>query len=295
MLTFLSYSLILFVEKVAFESHDIVQESHKSSRKDLGFKGLDIREPSRNDESAINNTLLGEMIPDQSTMEDRFMVEKSKEEDQIKNIISTKGKMGSFLFMRNSLINDEQNGTINDGDNVLEGDQTSQQSKSKRGSSSIASKLTPYILLIALGLHSFFEGLALGLGDTIGRTLVMLGAILVHKWAESLSLGISFVRAKTDKTNFIAMSIVFGIISPLGVVVGWVLSESDYQIIQGIFLALSTGTFLYVACTEVIVEEFSVGGYRVIKFILYMLAAFFIGGLTVAEHFFEHTRNEDQE
>ena len=294
MLVFLSYSLILFVEKVAFESHDIVQESHKSSRKDLGFKGLDIREPSRNDESAINNTLLGEMIPDQSTMEDRFMVEKSKEEDQIKNIISTKGKMGSFLFMRNSLINDEQNGAINDGDNVLEGDQASQQSKSKR-SSSIANKLTPYILLIALGLHSFFEGLALGLGDTIGRTLVMLGAILVHKWAESLSLGISFVRAKTDKTNFIAMSIVFGIISPLGVVIGWVLSESNYEIIQGIFLALSTGTFLYVACTEVIVEEFSVGGYRVIKFILYMLAAFFIGGLTVAEHFFEHTRNEDQE
>jgi zinc transporter 1/2/3 len=242
----------------------------------------------------INNTLLGEMIPDQSTMEDRFMVERSKEEDQIKNIISTKGKMGSFLFMRNSIINDVQDDE-NDNNNVLEGEQTSQQSKSKRGANSIASKITPYILLIALGLHSFFEGLALGLGDTIGRTLVMLGAILVHKWAESLSLGISFVRAKTDKTNFIAMSIVFGIISPLGVVIGWVLSESNYEIIQGIFLALSTGTFLYVACTEVIVEEFSVGGYRVIKFILYMLAAFFIGGLTVAEHFFEQSKNEDHE
>ena len=36
------------------------------------------------------------------------MVEKSKEEDQIKNIISTKGKMGSFLFMRNSLLNSQQ-------------------------------------------------------------------------------------------------------------------------------------------------------------------------------------------
>ena len=294
MLTFLSYSLILFVEKVAFESHDIVQESHKSSRKDVTFKGLDIREPSRNDESAINNTLLGEMIPDQSTMEDRFMVEQSKKEDQIKNIISTKGKMGSFLFMRNSLINADQNDRT-DNNNVLNDEQENQQSKSKRDSSSIKSKLTPYILLIALGLHSFFEGVALGLGDTIGRTLVMLGAILVHKWAESLSLGISFVRAKTDKTNFITMSIVFGIISPLGVIVGWVLSESNYEIIQGIFLALSTGTFLYVACTEVIVEEFSVGGYKAIKFFLYMLAAFFIGGLTVAEHFFEYSRKQDQE
>ena len=295
MLTFLSYSLILFVEKVAFESHDIVQESRKSSRTVSGFKGLDIREPHRNDESAINNTLLGEMIPDQSAMEDnKFMVEKSKEEDQIKNIISTKGKMGSFLFMRNSLLNSEQTEEA-DIKNDSVADQSSQQNKSKSNAKSITSKLTPYILLIALGLHSFFEGLALGLGDTIGRTLVMLGAILVHKWAESLSLGISFVRARTDKTNFVVMALVFGIISPLGVILGWVLSEFSYEFIQGVFLALSAGTFLYVACTEVIVDEFSVGGYKVMKFILYMLAAFFIGGLTVGEHFLEYNQNKDKE
>ena len=146
-------------------------------------------------------------------------------------------------------------------------------------------KFTPYILLIALGLHGFFEGLALGLADTYGGILVMLGAILAHKWAESLTLGISFVRANTQKKQFLSMALLFGAIGPLGVVIGWVLSELAIDLVQGIFLALSTGTFLYVACTEVIVEEFD-GEHRFLKFGLYLIAAVLIVALTIFEHLF---------
>ena len=146
-------------------------------------------------------------------------------------------------------------------------------------------KFTPYILLIALGLHGFFEGLALGLADSYGGILVMLGAILAHKWAESLTLGISFVRAGTQKKQFLTMALIFGAIGPLGVVIGWVLSEVAISLVQGIFLALSTGTFLYVACTEVIVEEFD-GDHRFLKFGLYLIAAALIVALTIFEHLF---------
>lgn len=41
--------------------------------------------------------------------------------------------------------------------------------------------LTPYILLIALGFHGFFEGLALGLQDNYQGTLFILIAIVAHK------------------------------------------------------------------------------------------------------------------
>jgi zinc transporter 1/2/3 len=62
----------------------------------------------------------------------------------------------------------------------------------------------------------------------------------------------------------------FSLFSPLGILLGFFISSN--RVLESVFLAISTGTFIYVACSEVIVEEFSLTKYKWSKFF------FFIGG-----------------
>ena len=63
--------------------------------------------------------------------------------------------------------------------------------------------------------------------------------------------------------------------------------KANSELVEGVFLCISTGTFLYVACSEVIVEEFSTPKKRYLKFSLYLLGVILAAGLTLFEHFLE--------
>ena len=45
-----------------------------------------------------------------------------------------------------------------------------------------------------MAIHASFAGLALGLAQNYGAFIGMLLAILTHKWAESMTIGISFAK-----------------------------------------------------------------------------------------------------
>jgi len=147
-----------------------------------------------------------------------------------------------------------------------------------------ASNITPYLLLVALSFHGFFEGMALGLQGGPLDTFFLFIAIISHKWAEAFTLGISFHKAQTDKQTFIILIILFSMFTPIGILIGLVLAGGS-MLIEGIFLAMSTGTFIYVACSEVIVEEFAITKYKYSKFFAYMVGGIFIAGLALVEKF----------
>lgn len=144
------------------------------------------------------------------------------------------------------------------------------------------SNITPYILLIALSLHGLFEGIALGVMKTIRDLLFLLIAILAHKWAESLALGISFFKSGTERNIFIKMIVIFSLFSPSGIIIGILFSSAGY-LIEGILLSVSGGTFLYVSASEVIVEEFSVTKYKYRKYLFYLLGGILVGILKIFE------------
>jgi len=52
----------------------------------------------------------------------------------------------------------------------------------------LVSSITPYLLLLALSLHGFFEGVALGVQGNVQGALKLVFAILAHKWAEAFTL-----------------------------------------------------------------------------------------------------------
>ena len=127
--------------------------------------------------------------------------------------------------------------------------------------------------MIALSVHSIFEGLALGLQLNEAQVINIVIAILVHKGAAGSSLGISLV--KTFPTNFRLcrqMIVIFSLATPLGVLIGMAIANAG-DIYDIIFSSIAAGSFVYIACSEVIVEEFSIPGNRWLKLLAFLVGA----------------------
>lgn len=138
------------------------------------------------------------------------------------------------------------------------------------------SNLTPYLLLVALSIHGLFEGTALGVQENYRDAVFLAIAIVAHKWAEAFTLGVSFSKSNVDNGTFIRMITLFAAFTPVGILSGMILIDYD-PLLQGVFLAISSGTFIYISASEVIVEEFAVTKYRYQKYFLYLC-----GGILVA-------------
>ena len=73
----------------------------------------------------------------------------------------------------------------------------------------------------------------------------------------------------------------FSLFSPVGILLGFFISSN--RLVESIFLAISTGTFIYVACSEVIVEEFALTKYKWMKFLFFILGGIFISVLSIID------------
>ena len=137
------------------------------------------------------------------------------------------------------------------------------------------SKTTAIVLVLALGFHALFEGIAFGLMTEIGQAGQLAAGVIIHKTAAAISLGGTFARTGYTLCSIILFIGIFSVLSPIGVIIGMLISNSNL-LIDTIFVCLSGGTFVYVACSEIIVAEFDRGHYQWLKILL-----IFLGGLVI--------------
>lgn len=143
--------------------------------------------------------------------------------------------------------------------------------------------MTPYVLMLGLGVHSIFEGIAVGLGKSMDKVAMLTLAIVMHKGAAGMSLGSSMAKTFPDRDNHVIFLLfLFSISTPIGVMFGWYLGEGS-ALTEIIFNCLAAGTFIYIACSEVIIEEFSTPQNKWLKFLFYLIGMAFIGSLTFVE------------
>ena len=111
----------------------------------------------------------------------------------------------------------------------------------------------------------------MGLQDNSNKVFLFALAIFFHKGAAGMSLGISMKKTFVDRDNFIiALLVMFSLFTPLGIVLGFILSGSS-ELTEIIFSCLAAGTFIYIACSEVIIEEFSMPDYKYLKLLFFIL------------------------
>ena len=109
--------------------------------------------------------------------------------------------------------------------------------------------------MIALSVHSMFEGLACGLQTSLVPVLNIILAIGIHKSAAGSSLGIALVKTFPDDFKLVKILIlIFSSATPLGIILGMILA-TEGTIYSVIFSSLAAGTFLYVGIVEVTVAE----------------------------------------
>lgn len=98
-----------------------------------------------------------------------------------------------------------------------------------------------------LSVHAFLMGTALGLSDSLSVAIVILLAIMAHKWAESFSLAIQINKSHfTFKINTFLFC-VFALMTPMGIALGATATTAlhHYPLLEPIFSSLAAGTFLY--------------------------------------------------
>ena len=252
---FLSYALNLFVEKVVFNN------SHEMLHKRLGHSS-EHEHYKNEDEKNENNIKRRESDTDMN---------ENKEEKQILDIkLSQINNELNNIPSKNILITNKYEIKSTSEENFLE-------SHSKKGS------FISYLLLFALGFHGLFEGISLGVQQTIKGTLFLVLAIALHKWAAALTLGISFVKSGVSQKEYIFNILIFSFITPMGIIIGMALTSFNSDYIAGIFLSISVGTFIYIACSEIIIDEFHKKENRYIKFLCFLLGAGIVLGLNIME------------
>jgi zinc transporter ZupT len=103
------------------------------------------------------------------------------------------------------------------------------------------------LAVFMLSIHSFLTGAALGLTSSFSMTVIILLAILAHKWAASFSLAVQINKSDLPVKIGIFLFAIFSMMVPLGILIGAGVSRSldTHPLIEPIFSSLAAGTFLY--------------------------------------------------
>jgi zinc transporter ZupT len=100
---------------------------------------------------------------------------------------------------------------------------------------------------LMLSIHAFLMGAALGLSATLSVAIVILLAIVAHKWAESFALAIQINKSSFSHKINIILFLIFSVMTPLGILFGASATHtlSYHPLLAPIFSSLAAGTFLY--------------------------------------------------
>ncbi len=150
----------------------------------------------------------------------------------------------------------------------------------EEGASRTAAKASPYVLVLALSIHSVLAGGALGSdSDTQGALLTFM-AIAVHKGAAGLALGLALAGAELERRRALRLVGLFAVMTPLGILLGGLaggaLRGESQVLFDAVAAGLAAGTFLYIGAFDLVQDEFLRAGRRWTKWICA------VGGATLA-------------
>jgi len=124
---------------------------------------------------------------------------------------------------------------------------------------------------VGLSVHSMIAGIALGSATAIpGLGPVVLLAIVAHKAPASMSLTGLLVAAGYPKARIIALITVFSLMVPIGAAIAYFVLKSVPEHIVGVLIALSAGTFLHIAASDLLPELHRAQQFRTLSLVTFL-------------------------
>jgi zinc transporter ZupT len=281
LLAFITYSLILFIEKVATDAHNIADAHHHHEEK-------------KKEEKQSNSSIEGKQNNEQNNIEKnnneiaQIMLKANNEENNIEKRLETNKVDENVILQPEKYNNINSNGENYQEVKVYTQNQINDEIKnetleSEKKKGGFKGLLEPIIVLCAIGFHGLFAGISIGIGENLNDTLIIIIAILAHKWAAALSLGVTFIKLFVPNKQFYILMIIFALITPVGTVIGLIVKQSSNEFVEAIFLSVSSGTFFYLSMSEILVEEFEKKENKYIKFTVYFVGCLAISFLVFFE------------
>ena len=133
----------------------------------------------------------------------------------------------------------------------------------------------PMILTLVFSIHSIIAGITLGMHQEPSVVTGIFIAIITHKWIECLSLGISMKKGTMKWNKSLTFILLYCLTIPIGIGIGsfadiW-LQGKALKIATGIFLSISSGTFIFVGYIDILSVEFQQSTTKYLKFISLIL------------------------
>jgi len=115
-----------------------------------------------------------------------------------------------------------------------------------------------FFIMLAISLHAVFEGIAMGLGTKASFVWYLCFAIAVHKFIIAFCIGLQMTTSGMTRTLIFAYMGTFSLITPIGILIGIGLVQSNNSASNGpaaILNGLAAGTLLYVVFFEILEKE----------------------------------------
>jgi len=246
----LGFLFTFFIEKVVFSG--VHSHAHSSdSNESISTDSLLRVKPNAGGEEGVNNY---GSIPKRASDSD---TNKSPSPTQKKRGI--RKIFGKYFRLKTSTDTNEVSSNLTSP--VAPGEEKTSpdtSSGSERVSRNVFGSL---LLLLVLSIHSFTEGLALGVQMDLEKTTVVFAAIASHKWAESFALGSSFVRSNSPRKRLLLLVGIYSFMTPIGIGLGTTLTslihnDTATDLIEAFSGAFASGIFIYVAALDILAEEF---------------------------------------
>ena len=167
------------------------------------------------------------------------------------------------------------------------------QGKNDNGNGEDLGSLRSCILLLALSLHSLFEGVALGLIQEVDRLTQVAVAVVIHKTIIAFSLGVNMVQHEMSVSAITKSCFLFSAMGPVGIGVGIavVQSSSTFKaaISSAVLQGIANGSFLFVTFFEIFQKELSYAkGNRLLKVLFMIIGYSVVTGLLYYANIIEH-------
>eukprot|EP00388_Colpodella_angusta_P020128 GDKJ01050212.1.p1 GENE.GDKJ01050212.1~~GDKJ01050212.1.p1 ORF type:complete len:440 (-),score=68.88 GDKJ01050212.1:222-1541(-) len=309
---FLGFSLILFVERVAFSSekvealhahdHDHADRSLSHSHAEVRQSLLHVAHSQSGGVDHSNNVVRRSLHAshpiddnDRSNLLDndplmdlgRQVVDDT--EDRTRALYASRSRLHSLVgshIQAETLV--EQNRNLPDIAAVETSNEGS-HNDIQIGSSS----LTTYMMMVALSIHNLFEGIVVGSAGSSNAAFMLCISIIFHHVVAGLALSMGFVKQGVHRGFKARVALgIFVVSLPLGVGIGIGISSAS-ALVSCIANCIAAGTILYVATCEIIAEEFASGRFRRSKFAMFLFGAILLMFLSAIHEKYGHVNHHD--
>ena len=112
------------------------------------------------------------------------------------------------------------------------------------------------LALVGILVHSFFDGVAVGAASSASAATgsIVTGAVFAHEVPEGAYTVAILLHTGMSRRRAIGWAVVHGVLTPIGALAATAISASLRESVTPAMLALSAGTFLYVAASNLVPE-----------------------------------------